>query len=140
MYVYINSMFYSLFLIFFCMFVLSYLTLIQSISPLVCFAFLIVYLGAIIVIIGYICCVTPNINMEPNYKALTLLVIPLIRYYVPVANFYVYPNILVSTTVLGSSLYSQDFIFILFIIIISLFLTLLRVTTPPTPQGPFRSV
>ena len=140
LFVYTNSLYYSIFLIAFCLLILSYLVLMFSINILICFIFLIVYLGAMIVIIGYICCVTPNINLEPDYNWFYMIFLSFTVLVRPMYRFLVFP--FYGTSLQQAILiYSFDMVLVFFTIVTILFLTLLGVRTPPSsPQGPFRSL
>ncbi len=44
-------------------------------STLAAFMLVIVYVGAIIVLIGYICAISPNILLEPDYSNISIILI-----------------------------------------------------------------
>jgi len=99
----------------------------------------IVYVGAIIILIGYICAIRPNLILEPDYSSLFLVFIILIL------TFFLnktYSNVFNSTHLsLVDFFYSFQGFFLFFSLIFILFITLLIVTTQySVPKGPFRSI
>lgn len=100
---------------------------------------IIVYVGAIIVLIGYICAVRPNLILEPNYST-SYFSILLVLFYTLFNNYTT--SFFNSTTVsLVDFFYSYQGLFLFSFLVIMLFVTLLIVTCQYTvPNGPFRSV
>lgn len=100
----------------------------------------IVYIGAMIILIGYICAICPNLILVPSHLNsvvyFVIIGVPFILFpfnltpvfnssFIPIVNyFYSYSGILVFLT-----------------LVFMLFITLLMVTSQyMTPKGPFRSV
>lgn len=99
----------------------------------------IVYVGAMIILIGYICAINPNIIIEPNYSNLSLLFVLFMLYYLLHAELSV--SFDVTTFNLSDYFYRSYGLYIFIVIVLILFLTLLMVTSQHTvPKGPFRSV
>jgi len=100
----------------------------------------VVYIGAIIILIGYVCAVCPNV----------MVVTPFRSFFFPFALFsflslFFSPSFFVNSSPSFISLidffYSSEGILIFLSILIMLFLCLLMVTSQYlTPKGPFRSI
>jgi len=119
--------------------VLRYLALHTHISFLTAFMLVIVYVGAIIVLIGYICAISPNLVLEPNYNVLYVYILLLPFVYFFQNSSYRMFNI--STSTIVDFFYSYQGVMIFFVLVTILFITLLIVTSQySVPQGPFRSV
>merc|ERR1712127_1172392 len=68
LYIFKNSMYFTIALLSISFIVLRYLALYTYLTFLTVFILIIVYVGAMIVLIGYICAVSPNLILEPNYN------------------------------------------------------------------------
>jgi hypothetical protein len=118
---------------------LSSLVLHTYLSTLTAFMLVIVYVGAMIVLIGYICAISPNLVLEPDFS----LVIP---FFVVLAGFLAFeglqtPVFNASSFTLADFFYSYQGLFVFLSLVFMLFLTLLMVTSQySVPQGPFRSL
>ena len=140
MFVFSNSLFYIISLLFVSLLTLIYLTSINYVSVLMFLLIIIIYIGAIIIFIGYICAICPNIKFTYN-----IFIFPLIAFFsIFVIIFIRSLNIrfmyLKSDTLLDYLFRNWGFI-IFIIIVFMLFITLLIVTSQhSSPQGPFRSV
>jgi hypothetical protein len=137
LFIFKNSLYFTIALLIISMFTLAFLVLNTNLSALTGFILIIVYIGAIIVLIGYICAVSPNLNLEPNYSFLFLIIL-LAR-----ITFFLSPisQCTFNTTVftLVDFFYSLQGLLIFFTLIFMLFFTLLIVTSQySTPQGPLR--
>ena len=137
LFIFKNSLYFTIALLIISMFTLAFLVLNTNLSALTGFILIIVYVGAIIVLIGYICAVSPNLNLEPNYSFLFLIIL-LAR-----ITFFLSPisQCTFNTTVftLVDFFYSLQGLLIFFTLIFMLFFTLLIVTSQySTPQGPLR--
>ena len=116
---------------------LSFIFYVGLISSLTVLMLLIVYVGAIIILIGYVCAVCPNVNFSTTTNSYSfVLVAPALVLLTP-AQF------------LAPSLYSHSFNFfftvvgstIFLVVVLILFIILLIVTSYyVSPKGPFRSV
>ena len=142
LFIFPNSLFYSLSLILFSSFVLIYLVTNSFLSLLVLFMFLIVYLGAIIILIGYICAISPNLTLKSSwafrFSGSSLLFFSLFGILYPLIPS---PSYSASVDILSRFFYSSFGIFILIFLILCLFLTLLIVTSQfLSPKGPFRAI
>ena len=99
----------------------------------------IVYVGAMIVLIGYICAISPNLILEPNYnyRYRLLLLLPSF-YFIETLDMSYFRS---STSTIVDFFYSFQGLFIFIVLVSMLFITLLIVTSQySVPQGPFRSV
>jgi hypothetical protein len=119
--------------------VLGYLTLHTYINFLTAFILVIVYVGAIIVLIGYICAIRHNLVLEPNYN-----VVYLFLFLLPFIFVFSYSNIFIfelNSSTIVDYFYSYQGVSMFFVLVTILFITLLIVTSQySVPQGPFRSV
>jgi hypothetical protein len=134
-----NSLYFTISLLFISISTLSYLCLNTYLNTLTGLILVIVYVGAIIILIGYICAIRPNLILEPDYSSLFLVFIFLIL------TFFLnktYSNVFNSTHLsLVDFFYSFQGFFLFFSLIFILFITLLIVTTQySVPKGPFRSI
>jgi choline-glycine betaine transporter len=98
---------------------------------------MIVYLGAIIILIGYICAIRPNINLIPTFNLIPLLNI--LFYFILFV-----PN---SSSQLNTNINYIDFFYnfsgyyIFILLIFILFFILIIVTSQYScPKGPFRTI
>lgn len=134
-----RTMFYRVLLLLFRLRLLYFLSSSYCVSVLFYLLVCIIYIGAIIVLIGYICAVRPNVSFEvPPSSSLTFFLILLVGL---VSTRRVNQPL---TGLLGSIreyFYSYFGAPIFFILIFSLFFTLLIVTSYYlSRKGPFRSV
>jgi len=100
---------------------------------------IIVYVGAMIVLIGYICAISPNLSVEPDYSIVYtfVVILPLFILF----NYFDFSYFSLTTFTIVDYFYSYQGVIIFFILIIILFVTLLIVTTQySVPKGPFRSI
>jgi len=119
--------------------VLSYLALHSYLRFLTIFILIIVYVGAIIVLIGYICAISPNLVLEPDYSILYYILILFMFYFIfDSLKFSIFD---LTTSTIVDYFYSYQGILIFFLLVIILFVTLLIVTSQySVPKGPFRSI
>lgn len=139
-FVFSNSLFYIISLLFISLFTLIYLTSINYIRVLMFLLIMIIYIGAIIIFIGYICAICPNIKFSYCFflfplfffiSFVVLLLIDIVRLRV----------ISSKSDSLLDYLFRYWGLFIFILIVFILFITLLIVTSQySSPQGPFRSV
>lgn len=134
-----NSLYYTISLLLISFIVLRSLALNTHLRFLTSFILIIVYCGAIIILIGYICAITPNLNLEPDYTNIYYFILVLL-------SFFIFNNISfirfnISEGSIVDYFYSYEGCFIFIILVSILFITLLIVTSQYTvPYGPFRSV
>lgn len=140
MLVYVNTLYYSLILLLIVLTSMYYLVGNHMIHPLTILILAIVYIGAIIILIGYICAIRPNLILSPFYTRIMFYIICVLiinvsypqdnilttdQHFIPMTNFF-YAS--VGTPVFG-------------LLVFILFITLLIVTSQyMTPKGPFRAV
>ena len=140
MFVYVNTLYYSIALLAIVVALLYLLVSNLMLHTLTMIMISIVYIGAMIILIGYTCAICPNLILTPTHLRPLLyagvLFTPFIltpislapvfnQAFMPIASyFYSYRGVLVFST-----------------LVFILFLTLLMVTSQyMTPKGPFRSV
>lgn len=136
---YKNSLFFIMSLLLICFMLLSFLALHSYLNFLTVFMLIIVYVGAIMVLIGYVCAISPNLVLEPDfsfiYFFLTLLLI---------CSLYrktYFSNLDTTTFIIVDFFYNSQGIFIFTTLVLILFVTLLIVTSQySVPKGPFRSI
>jgi len=118
---------------------LSSLVINTLLNTLTAFMLVIVYVGAIIVLIGYICAISPNLVLEPDYS-ITYLFVSLFFTFTILDSFST-PTFNTSTFTLVDFFYSYQGLFVFISLVFMLFITLLIVTSQySVPQGPFRSL
>lgn len=134
-----NSLFYTMALLLISVSVLSYLVLFCYISTLTSLMLIIVYLGAMMILIGYICSISPNLNLEPNFTVLPFALFRCVLYIL----FDVFDSVSVDSSNLNlvDYFYSIQGLVIITTLVLILFITLLIVTSQYlVPRGPFRSI
>ena len=137
-FIYKNSLYYTISLLIISFTVLGFLTLNTYMSFLTSFMLIIVYVGAIMVLIGYICAIRPNLLLEPDYSILYFFFIYLLLTFF--FSSYNSSMFNISTRTIVDYFYSYQGIFIFFTLVFILFITLLIVTSQySVPKGPFRS-
>lgn len=131
-----NTLYFSINLLLVVFTTLSFIFYLGLISSLTVLMLLIVYVGAMIILIGYVCAVCPNINLSPTFNRSLFFIVPIFIVFIPV-HF------------MTPSLYSHSFnffftslgSFVFVIVVLILFVILLIVTSYyVSPKGPFRSV
>lgn len=98
----------------------------------------IVYVGAMIILIGYICAICPNLNLTSALGVFPFVILSfLISYTSP--SFVYYSPFLTCMSILDY-MYCGDGLYMFILIVLMLFVTLLMVTSQYlVPKGPFRS-
>jgi len=131
-------MFYRLRLLFISILTLYFIVNKGIISPLSALILVIVYVGAMMILVGYICAVTPNLYIEPDYKYLSLgFIASVTSVFLFSSNTHYFSKI----TNLVDYFYSEKGVLLFFFLVLILFITLLIVTTHDnSPRGPFRSL
>lgn len=138
--VYVNTLYYSLILLLIVLSSIYFLVRNHIMHPLTILMLSIVYIGAIIILIGYICAISPNLILSPLSLGITFYILFFIiinttlsyshslvldQHFIPMTNYF-YSS--VGTPVFG-------------LLVFILFMTLLIVTSQYiTPKGPFRAV
>ncbi len=139
LFIFKNSLYFTMILLTISILTLSSLVLNTFLSSLTAFILVIVYVGAMIVLIGYICAIRPNLVLEPDYSLgyfFSLLLISFI-----LLDSFSSPVFNMSTFTLVDFFYSYQGLFVFISLVLILFLTLLIVTSQySVPQGPFRSL
>jgi len=139
LFIYKNPLFYISALLITSIISFIYLVLNSFVSTLTGLILVIIYVGAIIILIGYICAVSPNLILKRNYSYLYLWVFLLILYFI--TSTLTSSNFITSTLTLTDYFYSLNGLISFLIITLILFITLLIVTSQFTsPKGPFRSI
>jgi len=139
LFVFKNSLYFTMILLAISILTLSSLVLNTYLNSLTAFMLVIVYVGAMIVLIGYICAIRPNLVLEPDYSILYVFLVLLLAFWL--LNSFSVPVFNTSTFTLTDFFYSFQGLFIFMSLVFILFLTLLIVTSQySVPQGPFRSL
>ena len=127
-----NSIYYTIVLLRFRLLFLYYLASSFSLRVLLFLAIVIVYVGAMMVLIGYICAISPNVSFKS-----TSLPLPLILFLSVLFPFSTSPSLCyLPSPDLASFFYTEIGV----TLFVTLFVTLLIVTTQySSPKGPFRS-
>jgi hypothetical protein len=134
-----NSLFFAVSLLIISITSLCFLFYNGVLRSLTCLIVSIVYVGAIMILIGYVCAVRPNLNLEPDFSMFFPLLFSffLVLTLMTTSNNFVF-NISYS---LSEFIYSSPGLSLFITVIFILLLTLLIVTSQFTlPRGPFRSV
>jgi hypothetical protein len=138
-FVFKNPLYYTISLLIVSLLVLSYLSLHTYLTFLTAFILVIVYVGAIIVLIGYICAISPNLVVEPDYGIVYFFVVLLPLFYL--FNYLNISYFSLTTFTIVDYFYSYQGVIIFIVLITILFVTLLIVTSQySVPKGPFRSI
>lgn len=134
-----NALFYTVSLLAISLIVLTWVVCSNLIRTLMFLLVIIVYVGAIIIFIGYICAVCPNFVITPNYNYSYLVLLVSLIYLLTFKRSYV-----ISCTKQGRLLdyFFRNWGVMTFVLVaLILFSTLLIVTSQyRSPQGPFRSI
>lgn len=139
LFVFKNSLYFTIILLTISILTLSSLVLNTYLNTLTAFILVIVYVGAIIVLIGYICAISPNLVLEPDYSLLFPFWVLLIAFFL--LDSFSMPVFNMSTFTLVDFFYSYQGLFVFLSLVFILFLTLLMVTSQySVPHGPFRSL
>lgn len=139
LFIYLNSLYFTLALLALVVLCMLYLVYLNVVSRLTAVMLAIIYIGAIIVLIGYICAVSPNLNIEPNSfpkSGLLFIFISFILFQPWVPSDSIYAGLS-----LADHFYSVYGVVFFLTLVLMLFVTLLMVTSQYlVPKGPFRSV
>lgn len=139
LFIYKNSLYFILSLLLVSFLILGFLSLHSYLNFLTVFMLIIVYVGAIIVLVGYVCAISPNLALEPDYSNFFIYFSLSISLYLLSYNSF---SILeISSITIVDYFYSFQGIFLFFLLALILFVTLLIVTSQySVPKGPFRSI
>ncbi len=119
--------------------VLRYIVLYSYINLLTVLMLVIVYVGAIIVLIGYICAIRPNLILEPDFSFSSLYILIIASIFILYSMNFSFIDLCTRTIV--DYFYRFQGIFIFITLALILFVTLLIVTSQySVPKGPFRSI
>lgn len=138
MFLFPNTIYFSLNLLLVVFTTLSFLFYSNIITSLTVLMLLIVYVGAMMILIGYVCAVCPNVNFSvtPGSYSLIFLLTPLIFLLTPLS--FSTPSSYFSSF---NFFYTTLGLPIFLVVVFMLFLILLIVTSYyVSPKGPFRSV
>lgn len=141
MFVFSNALFYTSSLLMISVALLLWMVSSNIIRILMLLLVLIVYVGAIIILIGYICAVCPNLVLSSNYNYVSFLSLFSLLFFI----MYFSSLAVESTESCKSGILLRYFfrawgVFSFVMIVLILFFTLLIVTSQYiSPQGPFRS-
>lgn len=139
LFVFKNSLYFTITLLRISVLTLSALVLNTYLNTLTAFMLVIVYVGAIIVLIGYICAISPNLVLEPDYSLVYVFILLLSRFFI--LDSFSSPVFNMSAFTLVDFFYSFQGLFVFVSLVLILFLTLLMVTSQySVPQGPLRSL
>ena len=139
-FIFANSLYYSLSLLVFILFIIFFIVAHSFIASLTALILSIVYVGAMMILIGYICAICPNVYVEPNNLSLSIsfLITSFLRL---LLSPYIFITSVSQSTSLVEYFYSFNGFYVFLLIVLILFLTLLIVTSQYlTPKGPFRSL
>lgn len=107
-------------------------------SSIIMYLLLIVYIGAMIILIGYVCAVCPNQQLIQTSSLSLLFLTGFLFMFVPPFSPYFIGGFLVNPI---SFFYDVEGVLVFFTLILFLFICLLMVTSQSlSPKGPFRSV
>lgn len=138
--IFVNSLFFTLSLLFISLFTLIFLFGQNCLSILMFLLIMTIYVGAMMIFIGYICAICPNLKLvNPNSRFFFIIAFIVI--------FYFSCSSVSVTRVSSKSPTLLDYLFrnwgfnLFIVIALMLFLVLLIVTSQySSPQGPFRSI
>lgn len=142
MMIYCNTLFYTLSLLAISSYLLLSLLSLNLVHGLTVLVVLVVYLGAMIVLIGYVCAVSPNLLIGSPLRASSGVVLFGLLYVLALlVDSYSFSYSTSSFRLVGSFFFSSFGWVPLAVVLLMLFLVLLMVTAQHTlPKGPFRSL
>jgi hypothetical protein len=141
LFVFPNTIFYRIALLFLVAFFIFFINVNFILSGLIGILMAIVYIGAIMILIGYTCAICPNLNVNSNFSFI---------YCLPLSLLFIFPSLTLERSNSYNFSFKSDIVdyfynfnggLIFFTIIFMLFLILLIVTSQySNPKGPFRSL
>jgi len=139
LFIFKNSLYFTMMLLAISIITLCSLVLNTSLASLTAFMLVIVYVGAMMVLIGYICAISPNLVLEPDYSLVYVFILLFSSFFI--IDSFSTPSLNSTTFTLVDFFYSYQGLFVFLSLVSMLFLTLLIVTSQySVPQGPFRSL
>ena len=139
LFAFVNTLFYSIGLLAISICLLFIISLSHQIRTLTVLMLLIVYVGAIIVLIGYVCAISPNLIVTQSLSVYLGVVLSILSILFG-DKLWVLPS-LFSYAPLSSFFYSSYGLVLFVLIALMLFVTLLIVTSQYlSPKGPFRAL
>lgn len=134
---FVNTLYFTMSLMFTVITICLYSVYLGSIRSLFSIMLVIIYVGAMIIFIGYICAISPNILFKTSVPTY-LLLLPILTCALFVSHFPMFNS---NFSPLTDFLYSSSGLFLFILVAIVLFLVLMVVSSQFfRPQGPFRSV
>lgn len=138
-FIFANALFYTVSLLILSFLVLIWMVSSNYISTLMIILIVIVYVGAMIILIGYICAVRPNMVISPSINYLNLVLAFI--FFTVFLNSYLPQGSEIKQGTLLDFFFRDWGSFVFVLVALMLFLTLLIVTSQySVPQGPFRSI
>lgn len=139
-FVYVNTLFYSMALLLVVIGLLYTLVSNLILHSLTMLLLVIVYVGAMMILIGYICAICPNLILVPSHLRFTFYLFYFLSFILGFISQYS-SNTLDMFLPMTNYFYSSYGAIAFFSVVFMLFITLLIVTSQyMTPKGPFRSV
>nr|QKV49087.1 NADH dehydrogenase subunit 6 [Proales similis] len=137
MFVFPNSLYFTFSILYVVISSLYFLVSSHHLTTLTMIMLCIVYVGAMMILIGYICAICPNLNLSSSFGVSPLMFFSLLVSYLSspltFSPFSSFGSIL-------DYMYSGDGLSLFFLMVFMLFITLLMVTSQYlVPKGPFRS-
>ena len=134
---FVNTLYFTLVLMLSVVSFSVYSVYLGVISSLFAVVLIIIYVGAMMIFIGYICAISPNILLTTSFPFFaSLSLIPFSFLFIPL-----YPFFNSNLTPFTDFLYSSSGVFLFVLVAVVLFLVLMVVSSQFfSPQGPFRSV
>lgn len=140
MFIFVNSLYYTIRLLIVVLLLLASLVFTLNLSTLTIVILCIVYLGAMIILIGYICAICPNILTDPLTHQYAFLLSARVLLHLYFSKLPIPSNTPLTLSIV-EFFYSRQGFSVFIVIFLMLFITLLIVTCQYlSPKGPFRSV
>lgn len=134
---FLNTLYFVMVLTLFMLTLSVYSVFLGLVTPLFSIMLVIIYVGAMMVFIGYICAISPNILFVSFFSSYFIL----LGVFFPLIFVSSFPYSFSIFTPLTDFLYSPSGLFLFVLIALVLFLVLIIVSSQFfSPQGPFRSV
>lgn len=138
MFYFVNTLYFVFVLLFSIIFILIFLFFSNAVSSIFCIMIAFVYIGAMIIFIGYVCAVSPNplfVSSFPPYFVF-FLALSVLFFGMLAPHFSSF-----AVNFLSDFFYARAGCLIFFLITLMLFLLLIIVSSQfYVPKGPFRSV
>ena len=139
MFVYVNTLYYTVSLLLIVVLLLYLLVSTSMLHTLTILMCLIVYVGAMMILIGYICAISPNLIVRGTIPVVFPFLLSFVWFYFYDPKVWVISY--VSSHSVSSFFYSSFGVWMFILIALMLFITLLIVTAQYlAPKGPFRSI